>query len=425
MSKLDRTKPPPFNPFEDFHLTEAVTIPLGKKGKLHYINAGDQEVLHVEVIFNAGSWFESVRGQAYFMGLMLKEGTDKLTSQQISTLFDQHGAYIEVKPGLDRLSVGCYFLSKHIQILLPVLKAVIFDSTFPEQELVLKKQLQLDELKIQNEKIGILASKNFRATLFGEKHPYGAKLEEKDIQNIERKHLVKYHSQFIDDNFEIILSGKVDNEILRIIKQTFCGTNSRSTKTTIGFPPLSFDPQNILSEKEESIQSAIRMGKPMPSKNDPDFHKLLVINEILGGYFGSRLMKNIREDKGFTYGIHSAIVNFKHAGYFIIGTEVKKSFTKQTLKEIQYEIKKLQTEIISDEELVTVKNYMIGTFRSSITSPFSLADKFKGVHFHGLSYEYYQQYVDILKAIDGKEIRNLAKKYFPLEDMTTIVVGGY
>ena len=176
-------------------------------------------------------------------------------------------------------------------------------------------------------------------------------------------------------------------------------------------------------EKKDALQSAIKMGKMLFTKPHEDYLGMLVLNTVFGGYFGSRLMANIREDKGYTYGIGSAVVSFTKAGYFTISTEVGAEVTKDALKEIYFELNKIQTELISDSELALVRNYMLGTFLRSIDGPFALADRFKGIYFHGLGYDYYERYVETIKSITPKQLQDLANKYLKKEEMIELVVG--
>ena len=166
------------------------------------------------------------------------------------------------------------------------------------------------------------------------------------------------------------------------------------------------------------------MGKILVNKSHPDYKKILVANEILGGYFGARLMKNIREEKGYTYGIYSTIVPLKNSCYMVIGTDVKREFTQNTLQEIYKEIGILSDTLVPDNELETIRNHMIGSFQSNLNSPFALADKFKGVHFHGLDYSFYSQYFNILKQITSREIREIARQYLAPNSMSQVVIGN-
>jgi predicted Zn-dependent peptidase len=180
---------------------------------------------------------------------------------------------------------------------------------------------------------------------------------------------------------------------------------------------------SVKKEKKDAVQTSIRIGKKLFTRNHPDYLKFTVLNETLGGYFGSRLMKNIREEKGLTYGISSQIAPMLQEGYFVIGTDVKKELASKALEEIYNELEKLQNEPVGDEELQTVKNYMIGSYSNSITTPFSLANKFKTLHFNGLSYDYYDNYMTAIQKVNAKDLMQMAKKYFDRTSFTEVLVG--
>jgi predicted Zn-dependent peptidase len=161
----------------------------------------------------------------------------------------------------------------------------------------------------------------------------------------------------------------------------------------------------------------------MPNKLHPDHHKLQVFNTILGGYFGSRLMTNIREDKGYTYGIGSGIISLQNSGYFFISTEVGADVTKDALAEIYKEIELLRTEEVSLEELDLVKNYMLGHFLKSCDGAFNMASLFESVDSFGLDYSFYDEYINTIKTITPKTIKELGVKYFKKSDLKEVVVG--
>ena len=169
--------------------------------------------------------------------------------------------------------------------------------------------------------------------------------------------------------------------------------------------------KTLLIEKEGAIQSSIRMGKHLMTRKHPDYFPMLLLNEILGGYFGSRLMKNIREEKGLTYGISSNLALFTQAGYFVIGTDVKREFTQQTIDEIQKEIKILQTELVSENELETVKNYMVGSFAGSLNTPFDIADRYKVIFSENLPLDFYKNYIPNIQQISAIQLLETANKY--------------
>jgi len=173
------------------------------------------------------------------------------------------------------------------------------------------------------------------------------------------------------------------------------------------------------------LQSAIRMGLPFINREHPDFPAVQVLNTVLGGYFGSRLMNNIREDKGYTYGIGSGITSYKQGGAIFIATEVGADVCKAATIEIEKEINLLKTELIAEDELNLVRNYMLGSLLGSLENVFSHADKFKNLYFSGMSYEYYDRYTEIVKTVTAEELLKLANQYLDFDSFYKVIVGKY
>src|SRR5690606_5226367 len=390
---------------------------------LYYIEAGKQPVVRLEFIFKAGAWYEDSKGASYFAAKMLSEGTQQKSSAQISYEVEKFGAYLDFNPTLDYSIVTLECLSKHLNNLLPLLHEILRQPTFPEDELVTLKNIKAQQTRVQNEKSSFLASKKFREAIFGEAHPYGKDLTLEDIDKLTRDDVRSFYDQYYTLPFEILISGLPDSGFIADINKIFGQTvlqKAAADPTYISHPISS----PTIIEKEANLQSSIRVGKKLLTKDQPDYVKLLIVNEILGGYFGSRLMKNIREDKGYTYGISSALVPLRNDGYFIIGTDVNKENTRNTLQEIYKEIEVLQTTLISDDELNTVRSFMIGSFLSEINTPFALSDKFKGVHLYGLGYDFYDSYLQTVNNITSTEIRDLAQQYLQRDTFSEVIVGG-
>jgi predicted Zn-dependent peptidase len=187
----------------------------------------------------------------------------------------------------------------------------------------------------------------------------------------------------------------------------------------------------ILPEKEkkyritndpDSVQGAIRVARNFPNRHHPDFQKMQILNNIFGGFFGSRLMANIREDKGFTYGIHSYLLNLVQESGFMISTEAGKDVTEETLREVYLEMKRLCDEPVPDDELKISKNYMIGTLLGDLDGPFQVAGRWKSLVLNGLTEEYFNRGIEIIKTIQPSEIQELANKYLNPNDFYELAV---
>jgi len=422
---LDRSVPPEFSLPESFKLIEATLVELDNGLKVHYINGGTQEVLRLELIFKAGTKYEQAFGASYFGSKMLFEGTTHRTSAQIFEYLDQYGAFYELGQNADHLSITCFTLSRYLKEIVEILAEILKSANFPEKELVDLRNIASQNHKINLSKTSYLASVNFRKKLFGADHPYGRYISENEIAGITRNELQDFFtSNLLEKSFDIVLSGRLENDSIQILNEGFGHLHYEAVSVlkinNILKSNLSFEE----IERPESVQTSVKMGKLSIQKGHSDYFALVITNEILGGYFGSRLMKNIREDKGYTYGIYSSLSNFQDCSYWAIGADVKKEFTQNTLDEIQKEIAELQSSHVPEEELLNVKNYLKGSFLSSINSPFSIADKFKGVYFHGLGYDFYNKYYRAIGETSQKDIKEMALKYLGTSDVTTVIAGG-
>ncbi|MCU0446071.1 MAG: insulinase family protein [Microscillaceae bacterium] len=423
---LDRKTPPLFHPIDNIQILPLTTQMLPNGVSLHILNAGTQPLLRLEIIFSAGTSYESQANVSYFTVKMLGEGTQKRSSSEIMEYIDQYGAFIDFNHGVERVSVSIYTLNKYLANLLPILVELISEPTFPDKEFQNLKNITIQSLQVNEEKNNYLASKLFRELLFGPNHPYGKNLQATYIQPLEREDLVNHFQKNIQNRkFELIMVGSFSPRELDLVSRTFESlTIDNQVNSPISLPMQATLASRHFFQKEGSLQSSIRIGCRLFGKSHPDYFALAVTNEIFGGYFGSRLMKNIREEKGYTYGIHSSLVLYKEDGYWVVGTDVKKDFTEQTLAEIAKEAQKMQTEPVDAQELAIVKNYMLGAFAGSLNTPFDLAEVFKGIYFNQLTYEFYQKYIEQIQNITAEDILATAQKYLKIENMLEVVVGA-
>jgi zinc protease len=417
---------PEFKRVENLKVAEAVAHTLDNGTRLFVINAGTQDLVKIELLYHAGTFTEPKRLVAAAVNAMLGDGTQHHTADEIAENIDSYGAFFQTENGSDWCSATLYSLTKFLDKTLPLLKEIVTESVFPEKELETYIQNKIQNLVVNNERVDFIARKKFSEGLFGAQHPYGYYATEQDFKNLKREDLLDFFkSRYTAENSMVIVSGKVTETTLEkintILGQIPHGNITQPLLTVAA--PASLPSGKISIHKPESIQSAIRIGKLMVNKAHPDYIGLQVLNTVLGGYFGSRLMTNIREDKGYTYGIGSAVASNTEAGYFFISTETGTEVVQKALNEIYFELGRLRSELIPEAELSLVRNYMLGTFMRSIDGPFELANKFKGIVTYGLGYEYYDAFIDTVKNISAETLRTLAHIYFQEDTLLELVVG--
>jgi zinc protease len=424
---LDRTIAPPFQVIRHINLPAVETLTLDNGLPLHIINIGDQPVVRLECLFEAGTWYESVPGASYFSTKMLPEGTSNRTSAEISAAFDRVGAFTEMSHTSDRSGIVVYCLARFLPQVLPIVQDLIADATFPEKEWNDLRNITLQNHRVNWEKNAFRASTHFREALYGTGHPYGRRRDEEQITRLAKEEVMAHYQSHVQHaQYRLVMAGKVGREEIEAVN-AFLGKTTSLTNVERSAPTYLPDPsdeKNILIKRPESLQSSIRFGKRLFNRHHPDYYKMLVTNEILGGYFGSRLMKNIREEKGLTYGISSNVSTLRHDGYFMIGTDVKSEFTQQTLDEIRKEIGLLQTVPVGADELQTVKNFMAGEFAGSLNTAFDVADRQKILIMDGLPFDFFDRYIEQIHATTAEDIMLLAQTHLALDTMTEVVVGG-
>lgn len=424
---VDRSIAPPSQSIRHVDLVKATTTRLSNGVPVHRIRAGKQPIVGIEIVFRQGGIkHESTPAACFFALKMLGEGTNHRSAYQLFSLVDSFGAYLQLSPGLDRSSVELFTLSKHADALLELLRELLTEPAFPEAELAQLKGRQKQQIRVSNEKSNVLASRKMKTVLFGEQQAYGRSLTEEAVDALTRRDVLHFYEQNLRSPWEVILSGDVTEAVMSAVDRHLgsipVSDGPQAPASPVVFRPVS---KNNLVERPDSLQSSLRMALPLFRKSDPDYHRMRVVNTILGGYFGSRLMRNIREEKGLTYGISSGIVTLEDGGYLVIGTDVKKEFTRLAIDEIYHEIDRLRRHPVGGVELNTVKNYLAGRLLNSVDTPFALAEKFKNIYPHGLTYDFYQNYLKTLDTITPEQIQETAQRYLITENMSEVVVGGY
>jgi len=417
---------PTFKNIEKINFAKAKQSKLDNGIPIYLVNAGSQDVVKIEFLFSAGNYYQQIPLEAAVINAMLTEGTEHFSSSEIAEKLDYLGAYIQQSVDQDAATVSLLALKKHLPQALEIIEDVIKHPSFPSGELQTllakrKQQFVVDQTKVQ-----YLAREKFNEKLFGGTHPYGQVLKAEHFDLLNPEQLLTFHCRYyMNESTKIIVSGKVDDTVVDLINKHF-GNDILAKGSVQEFPSSSFQTtteKHFFVEKQDAVQSAIRVGKMLVNRAHPDFNRLMVLNTVLGGYFGSRLMKNIREDKGYTYGIHSIAVTLQEAGYMVIVSEVGTDVCKEALKEIHLEIKKLREAPVSLEELQVAKNYMMGEVLRSFDGPFAISESVRTLAEYGLGYDYYDQMVSTIQNITPMELIDLANKYYTEGGMIEVVAG--
>lgn len=421
---LDRSKTPEFLIPQDIHLPNPIKRTLPNGVHLYFIPTPEIDAIRLEINSETQNSSNSADKKltSFFTLHMMMEGTKSMDGSELDDFFDFYASEVEVHAGFENNSIALITTKKHFSKVIPVFRSLLTEATFPEKELAKRKSQKALNLSIQREKTAVRASQLFRQQLFGQDHPYGQIAEEADVESIQRDDLLKYYETSLLINPEIFLTGNVDAEELALI-ETYLGSLIINKDNNPAYTFENKPTARLYEDRKDALQSSIRIGCHLIPKSHPDYHALTVFNTILGGYFGSRLIKNIREDKGHTYGIYSTIGSLQGADYWVIMADVQKAFVNEVIEEIYKEINLLKTTPVSAEELEVVKNYMIGNFLSTFSSSFELINKFKSIHLAGLDMNFYEDKLDFIRDFKAEDILAVGQKYFLKDDLIEVIVG--
>jgi zinc protease len=426
---LIRTTPPPIKDPVDFDvkLPGCEKLVLRNGIEVYALNMGTEDTLMVNWTFHAGNNYENKNLVAVATNHMLKNGTSRLSAFQVNEHFEYYGAYLSRHSNHETADVVLHCLSRHADELLPVVAEIISDSQFPQKELGIFIQNSKQKLQVSLQKCEFVASRLIDAQLFGEHHPYGRYSSSTDYESLQRDDL----TGFFDEHYKngrcvIFVAGKLPPGLFELLEKEFGGLPLRAP--TAGYTSVShlLDPsvqkKQLLINDAQGVQAAIRIARPFPTRQHPDFQKAMVLNNIYGGFFGSRLMTNIREDKGYTYGIYSYLMNFIQESGWLISTEAGRDVSNATITEIYSEMEDLREEPIDEEELKMTRNYMIGTILGELDGPFQVLARWKNLVLNGLTEDYFYNAIETIRKISAEELQETAKKYLVPDEFYELVV---
>lgn len=408
---------------------EPCTRPLDNGVNVYGFQDKNLALIRLEFIFEAGSFFQEKTMQAGACCTLLGAGTEKYNAEEISEKLDFYGAYLERYSDRDQATVVFYCLSRHFDKIIPYCEEVIKRSVFPQEELDTYLRKAHRRFLVNQQKVSELSRREFYSLVFGKDHPYGTMIEEEDFSSLCREDLVNFHRKYyVSDNCSIVIAGGYTEDHIRDLNRYFGQDDWKGEKVDLSvyrlLPGRDSDVMRIDIPKEGALQASLRMGMPLFSLKDPDFATFKMVDYVFGGYFGSRLMRNIREEKGYTYGISSYIVPLRFMPVWMIGSSVKADCCRKVIGEIEKEIEKLQDKSMDMDELELVRQSFMGDFMREVDGTFDLAEKMKLFLLADMGPEFYQRNEEVLFSITPEDIRQAACRFLNRTRFFTVTVGA-
>jgi len=422
---LERTKAPAIIDAVNFnlHLKPYKKLTLKNGIDVYTVEAGAEEVMSVEWVYYAGNWYEDKNLVAATTNLMLKNGTSSKTAFQVNEHFEYYGSYLNRACHSETATMTLHCLTKHIKELLPVIRELLTDSVFPEEELAISVQNMKQRLKVSLKKNDFVAGRLIDVYLYGDQHPYGRFSKEEDFDALTRDQLLDFYKKYYQQGkLVLFVAGRLPENLEELLNENFGDLSNKPIAEKKHIINDAAEKKYRVVNDPNGVQGSIRIARPFISRHHPDYMKSQVLNMLFGGFFGSRLMDNIREDKGYTYGIHSYFQNHIHDAAWMISTEAGKDVSEATIAEVYKEMKILREELVETDELMLVKNFLMGTVLGDLDGPFHIIARWKNIILNNLDENYFYQSIDTIKSINAKELQDLANKYLIPEDFYELVV---
>ncbi len=417
---LNRNTAPTTQKIEKISFVKPEELWINESVKLLWMQDVPNETSRIDLYFDAGLRKDRNAIVSICSSLLLS-GTKHRSSTEIHNQIDQLGAYFDIGLSHEGVLISIFALKNNIFDAFCLIYDSIQDAIFPDKEIAEKITEKRERFKINSAKVGFTAQRKFQEKIFFNT-PYDELVQISDFDTISKKEIVDFHDEWIKNGlYKIAVVGNLDSkEIIKITER--CKPSCISSPMTY-FKNFCNAPGVFHEEKKSAVQSALRIGKTMFNKTHDDFFDFSILNTVLGDYFGSRLMRNIREDKGYTYGIGSTLAETGGSGYFIIGSEVGTEHREASLNEIKKEIELLNTQFIDKSELELVKNYLLGQMLKSADGPYAMMDLFLSVDAYSLDMEFYNRYIERIHQIQTEELKSISKKYLQWDSLSIVSAG--
>lgn len=425
MQNLDRTIPPLLHPVTDLRLAapRQRTLPNGIPAFLFDNNQLD--LIHIIVSIRTGILYEQTKHSALFAYTLLKESSPDRTAEEMSAFMDFYGAYLTVSETLDKTTMLLTVPKRNVSTVLPAVFRCMTSPHYREENLERYKQLKIKDLEYNSQKSDVRNTQLMLHTMFGDGHTAGQFSTRENLQAVTTGDIEAFHRYtFISENLSLFVTGNLDGGTEACICDLFAQVRQGQAALPLTHITMPADHTPVIAEAMEgSVQSSITLCMPCIGYAHPDRQGFSILSTVLGGYFGSRLMQNLRERNGYTYGVSSGSVYFGSQSLFIINSDVNAAHTQDAIDACIEETERLRQEPVCDEELESARSYLLGEMLRGVENSVSYTKKYTFWHHHGTDEREFSETIRLIRSITAKQLQNLAQKYFESNNFTKIVVG--
>lgn len=428
MTPTNRAIPPRIRPIEAFSLPAPRNERLANGIPVFYFDNPNLDLIHLLLQVKTGSLYQPAKHVCNFAYTLLRESSPRLTTQEMSEKLDYYGTNVTVNVGMDNVQILISVPKNNLPNILPVLAECIISPTYKADNLTIMKDKEIKNLAYNEQKTDYRSWRLMWREMLGEQFPTVSEFATPEtLSSVTLKQLHDFHRQsFCAENVTLMVTGNLDASLEEHLRNIWSAIphGIRSADVPLISVPEEGNPL-IYEEIPNCLQSSIVLCRHTMGYNDPERTGFSVLNTLTGGYFSSRLMQNLRERQGLTYGVSSACTFFGNQSVFSICSDVNASQTKNAIEACHEELQRLQEEPVTNEELNMVKNYMTGMLLRAVDTSVNAMQKFAYWHRFGLDETEMERYFCDIKQVTSSNILNLAKKFFEYNKFTNIIVGRY
>ena len=416
-------KRPEIKPITLPRVPQYSTLTTESGAPIYTLHNSTQSVVRVSFVFRAGTSYQSVPFSASAVVNTLTEGTQNFSGREIAEGLDFVGSYYDANIDRDWAVVTFCSLKKFVAETLDIAEEVILRPTFPEREIASYCAKRKEQLHVQRSKPDQLSRELFGKALFGEKHPYGITSHEECYDELTPEILREFYlSHYNSSSAFAVICGDFGEEVEERVRQIL-NNLPKGEAPTRKIPPA--EPTPMAKQTiEGAVQSSVKIGIPLFPRTHEDFIPLQVLATAMGGYFGSRLMQNLREEHGYTYGAYAAMINLDRSGYFVMSAEVAGDHTQDAIDEMFGELERIAAEPMSEEELAIVRKIIVGDAMRVFDGPFGAADVTIENIQNGTTNDYTDHFLHKVEQITPGELQRVARRYLQKNACVVTIIGA-
>lgn len=426
----DRSKAPEVRGFGDFDLPRPSEVTLPNGAKLYLLDRGDIPVCRLTACWNAGKADAPSVPALVVATNAMRCGTATRSEEAIAETLEFNGAWLRCTADTHASYLTLHSLNKTFDKVLPVVADMLSAASYPAEVIASQKEKAAAQLDIKNRRINVKAETAFNPLVYGEKSPLARFYTGSDVMAVSDEEVrATYANLYRHTTPAFFLAGRISDEIADLAAEMLGGIpyeySARGIRKTVVPAPRHNESKTVKSQVDGSLQTAIKTGIPTIGREHPDFERLRMAVMLLGGYFGSRLMTNIREDKGYTYGITASLNGAPEGATVDIACQTDNRFTDAVMEETDKELRRLAAEPVPQAELDAARNILVASMAGVTDTPFSIADYLVSLHTLGLPIEHFRRQLDAARSVTPEDINRLAATYLADAPRLTALAGDF